>query len=169
MIKKSLISEYLILKKFKYVQILIIKYFIVAECEENEQDNLEEDWLKLSSDCPYFDSISTSVVNNKNNKRKTYYLNKGGNKRFKKSKHKKYVYNLIFTKNMLFYKLLRTYSKLTTYFVFINYFSSKKKATTQSHMASKSSRIQTSTLRSNVKIPPSNRPGFLSAPKVSRF
>ncbi|XP_025411035.1 Bloom syndrome protein homolog isoform X1 [Sipha flava] len=108
----------------------------VAECEENEQDNLEEDdWLKLSSDCPYFDSISTGIGNNKNNKRKTYYSNKGGNKRFKKSKNK----------------------------------NSKKKATTQSYKASKSSKIQTSTLKSNVKIPPSNRPGFLSAPKVSRF
>lgn len=50
----------------------------------------------------------------------------------------------------------------------MNYFSPKKKATTQSYMA-KSSRTQTSTIKSNVKIPPSNRPGFLSAPKVSRI
>lgn len=66
---------------------------IVAECEENEQDKEgeEEDWLKLSSDCPYFDSISSSTVKNKSNKRKPYYSNKGGNKRFKKGKSKKYA------------------------------------------------------------------------------
>lgn len=48
------------------------------------------DWLKSSVDCPYFNSMSTGIVNSKN-KRKTYYSNKGGNKRFKKGKVKKYV------------------------------------------------------------------------------
>ncbi|XP_026809821.1 Bloom syndrome protein homolog [Rhopalosiphum maidis] len=108
----------------------------VAECEENELNNIEEeggDWLKTSTDCPYFDDMATGVVNNKN-KRKTYYSNKGGNKRFKRGK----------TKN------------------------SKKKAATSS-MVPKQSKAQTSTLKSTVKMPPSNRPGFLSAPKVSYF
>jgi len=35
--------------------------------------------------------MNTGVVNNKSNKRKTYYSNKGGNKRFKRGKTKKYV------------------------------------------------------------------------------
>lgn len=50
-----------------------------------------EDWLKSSADCPYFDDMSTGIVNNRNNKRKTNYSNKGGNKRFKRGKVKKYV------------------------------------------------------------------------------
>lgn len=50
-----------------------------------------DDWLKSNVDCPYFDNMSTGIVNNKNNKRKTYYSNKVGNKRFKKGKVKKYV------------------------------------------------------------------------------
>ncbi|XP_022183329.1 Bloom syndrome protein homolog [Myzus persicae] len=108
----------------------------VAECDENELNNFEEegeDWLKTSTDCPYFDDMATGVVNNKN-KRKTYHSNKGGNKRFKRGKNK----------------------------------NPKKKAAT-SFMASKQSKPQTSTLKSTVKMPPSNRPGFLSAPKVSHF
>jgi len=70
---------------------------IVAECDENELNNFEEeggDWLKTSTDCPYFDDMATGVVNNKN-KRKTYYSNKGGNKRFKRGKSKKYVYKYL--------------------------------------------------------------------------
>jgi len=109
----------------------------VAECDENELNKLEEgaDWLKTSEDSPYFDDMNTGVVNNKSNKRKTYYSNKGGNKRFKRGK----------TKN------------------------AKKKTVTKSFMATKSSKLQTTTIKPNVKIPPSNRPGFLSAPKASHF
>ncbi|KAL5239921.1 hypothetical protein ACI65C_007331 [Semiaphis heraclei] len=108
----------------------------VAECDENDLNNFEEeggDWLKTSTDCPYFDDMATGVVNNKN-KRKTYHSNKGGNKRFKRGKSK-----------------------------------NPKKKGAASFMASKQSKAQTSTLKSNVKMPPSNRPGFLSAPKVSYF
>lgn len=36
--------------------------------------------------------MPTGIVNNKNNKRKTYHSNKGGNKRFKRGKSKKYVH-----------------------------------------------------------------------------
>lgn len=72
--------------------IIINNCVIVSECEENKQDDIDEgDWLKSSEDCPYFDSISTGIVNNKNNKRKAYHSNKSGNKRFKKTKYKKYV------------------------------------------------------------------------------
>ncbi|XP_025200785.1 Bloom syndrome protein homolog isoform X2 [Melanaphis sacchari] len=109
----------------------------VAECEENELNNIDEegDWLKTSTDCPYFDDMTTSVVNNKN-KRKTYYSNKGGNKRFKRGKSKN---------------------------------PKKKTATFMASKQSKATKPQTSTLKSTVKMPPSNRPGFLSAPKVSYF
>lgn len=87
----------------------------VAECDANELNNLEEenDWLRTSVDCPYFDNMTTDVVNNTNsNKRKAHYSNKGGNKRFKRSKTKKYVLfysivelvniTLLFLKNYLF-------------------------------------------------------------------
>lgn len=49
--------------------------------------------------------MATGVVNNKN-KRKTYYSNKGGNKRFKRGKSKKYVYMLY---NYMYYNLIIFY------------------------------------------------------------
>lgn len=56
----------------------------------------EESWLKTSVDCPYFNNVSTGIVNN-NKKRKMYYSNKGGNKKFKRGKAKMYVYLIINT------------------------------------------------------------------------
>jgi len=49
-------------------------------------------------------------------------------------------------------------------FVYQFSYSPKKKVTAQLSIAPK-----TYTVKSNVKIPPSNRPGFLSAPKASFF
>lgn len=67
---------------------------IVAECDANEFNDIEEEdnWLNNGEDCPYFDEISTGIVNTKNNKRKTNYANRGPNKRFKRGKSKLYVY-----------------------------------------------------------------------------
>jgi len=85
-------------------------WLIVAECDENELNNFEEggDWLKTSTDCPYFDDMATGVVNNKN-KRKTYHSNKGGNKRFKRGKSKKYVYMI---NKYIYYGLIIFYYKM---------------------------------------------------------
>jgi len=108
------------LNPFKYLSIKWIynknnNLQIVAECDENDLNNFGEegeDWLKTSTDCPYFDDMATGVVNNKN-KRKTYQSNKGGNKRFKRGKSKKYVY--------MWYQWIYYYI-LIIYYVIVNKF-----------------------------------------------
>lgn len=93
---------------------------IVAECDENELNNFEEeggDWLKTSTDCPYFDDMATGVVNNKN-KRKTYHSNRGGNKRFKRGKSKKYVYMLY---KCIYYDILIIFYYKICYVIIIKF------------------------------------------------
>lgn len=95
-------------------------WLIVAECDENELNNIEEeggDWLKTSTDCPYFDDMATGMVNNKS-KRKTYYSNKGGNKRFKRGKSKKYVYMLY---NYMYYNLIIFYLNIYAIYAILLY------------------------------------------------
>ncbi|XP_050543933.1 recQ-like DNA helicase Blm [Daktulosphaira vitifoliae] len=115
----------------------------VLTCEENELvDDIEgeDNWLKTSVDCPYFDDMNTGVTNQREGrKRKPFYSSKSGGsfKKFKKGKAK---------------------------------FPKKKSNGSSSSSATKSSKVTTtSTLKINSRIPPSTRPGFLSAPKVSYF
>jgi len=61
--------------------------------------------------------MATGMVNNKS-KRKTYYSNKGGNKRFKRGKSKKYVYMLY---NYMYYNLIIFYLNIYAIYAILLY------------------------------------------------